>query len=92
MEISFPRVAPQYDAECYTLVFPVHVDGKRIQCGITAEALEDHFGAASIRETDLVSAFCEHRGAIEDAAASMIEATHGVPILLHSGVFRVCGR
>lgn len=91
MEILFPRIAPQYDSECYTLVFPVQVDGKQIQCGITAEALEDHFGASSIRETDLVDAFCAHRCAIEETAATLIEATRGAPVLLHSGVFRVCG-
>jgi len=92
MEISFPRLAPQYDAQCYTLVFPVHVDGKRIECGITAEALEDHFGAQSIRESDLVEAFCGHRSAIEKTATALIQATHGAPVLLHSGVFRVCGK
>ncbi|CAB3798962.1 hypothetical protein LMG28688_04857 [Paraburkholderia caffeinitolerans] len=91
MEISFPRMAPQYDSACYTLVFPVQVDGRWIHCGITAEALEDHFGASSIREADLVDAFRAHRSAIEEAAATLIEATHGVPVLLHSGVFRVCG-
>ncbi|WP_176080540.1 DUF1488 family protein [Paraburkholderia tropica] len=91
MDITFPPSVPQYDAQCYTLVFPVCVDGKRIECGITAEALEDHFGARSVRETDLVEAFDEHRHAIEDTAVTLIQATRGAPVLLHSGVFRVYG-
>ncbi|WP_028222415.1 DUF1488 family protein [Paraburkholderia oxyphila] len=92
MEILFPRMAPQYDSECYTLVFPADVDGKRIECGITAEALEDHFDASSICERDLVEAFCTHRTAIEETAATLIEATRGAPVLLHSGMFRLYGK
>lgn len=48
MNISFPRTASLFDSESFTLVFPAVVDGARIECGITAEALEDHFGAHSI--------------------------------------------
>ncbi|WP_028220919.1 DUF1488 family protein [Paraburkholderia oxyphila] len=92
MKISFPRTAPQFDSESFTLVFPAVVEGAQIECGITAEALEDHFGAHSISETDLLTAFRGHRGAIEEAAATLIEATRGAPVVLHSGVFRVYGR
>ncbi len=66
MNISFPRMAPRYDSEAFALVFPAEVNGARIECGITAEALEDHFGALSIRETDLVDAFRAHRGSHAD--------------------------
>lgn len=89
MKISFPRTAPEFDSEFFTLKFPAVVDGARVECGITAEALEDHFGARSISETDLVEAFDAHRGAIEETAASLIEATQGAPVMLHSGVFRM---
>jgi len=92
MKISFPPTAPEFDSESFALTFPAEVDGLPIACGITAEALEDHFGAASINETDLVKAYCAHRGAIEEVAATLIEATHGAPVLLHSGVFRICGK
>jgi hypothetical protein len=91
MKISFPRSAPEFASESFTLEFRAEVDGKEIQCGITAEALEDHFGAPSISESDLVKAFCAHRSAIEEAAATLIEATRGAPVLLRSGVLRVCG-
>ena len=89
MKILFPRMEPEFDAESFTLLFPAEVDGQAIQCSITAEALEDHFGAASISETELVRAFGAHRCAIEKVAAMMIEATRGAPVLLHSGVFRL---
>jgi hypothetical protein len=89
MKISFPRTAPEFDSESFTLTFPAEVDGACVACGITAEALEDHFGARSISATDLVKAFGVHRGAIEAAAATLIEATHGAPVVLHSGVFRL---
>jgi hypothetical protein len=92
MKISFPRTAPEFDSESFTLVFPADVDGERIECAITAEALEDHFGARSISEADLSGAYRTHRSAIEEAAAALIEATHGAPVVLHSGVFRVYGR
>ncbi|MCG5076272.1 DUF1488 domain-containing protein [Paraburkholderia tagetis] len=92
MKISFPRIAPQFDSESFTLVFPAMVDGTQIECGITAEALEDHFGAHSISETDLLMAFGGHRCAIEEATATLIEATRGAPVVLHSGVFRIYGR
>lgn len=92
MKISFPRTAPEFDSASFTLVFPADVDGARIECSITAEALEDYFGARSIGEPDLVKAFHAHRGAIEEAAAMLIEAACGAPVVLHSGVFRVYGR
>lgn len=91
MAIAFPPAIPRYDSESFTLVFPAEVDGAPVECSITAEALEDHFGAPSIGEKDLVSAFCAHRGAIEKIAARLLEATRGAPVILHSGVFRVYG-
>lgn len=48
-------------------------------------------GAASLREADLVAAFATHRRAIETAAAALLEATGGKPVLLHSGYFRMYG-
>ena len=89
MEIRFPADAPAYRDSNLTVVFPALVDGEPVPCAISVEALEDHFGARSISETDLVDAFAAHRGAIEEAAATLIEATHGAPVVLHSGVFRM---
>lgn len=89
MKLSFPPTPPEYHAYLLELGFPAMVDGTRVRCAITAEALEDHFGAASMREADLVAAFDAHRPAIEAAAARLLEATGGEPVVLHSGYFRM---
>ncbi|MEX3846366.1 DUF1488 domain-containing protein [Paraburkholderia sp. BR10882] len=89
MNIIFSDRSPQYDASRLALTFPATAGGTRVECAITAEALEDHFGAASLRETDLRGAFLAHRAAIEGAAARMIEATQSEAITPHSGYFRM---
>lgn len=90
MQISFPAEHPTYCGLDPALAFPALVEGRRVRCAITAEALEDHFRAASSREQDLVDAFARHRAAIERAARCLLEEVGGRPILLHSGYFRFC--
>ncbi|CAE6689389.1 hypothetical protein R69608_00674 [Paraburkholderia nemoris] len=90
MHITFPQERPQYGGPDPVLVFPAMINGERIRCAITAEALEDHFSAASLREDDLIGAFEAHRGAIEHAAQRMLGELGGKPVLLHSGYFRFC--
>jgi hypothetical protein len=92
MDIRFSSDAPLYRDSNLTVVFAALVDGARVPCAISVEALEDHFGARSISEADLVTAFGAHRHAIEDAAARLIEAERGAPVVLHSGLFRVYDR
>lgn len=91
MDIHFPGDLPEYLAEEPRLSFWARVDGKPVHCAISAEALEDYFGAASLREADLVAAFVKHRSAIETAAAALLEANRGTAVLLHSGYFRMYG-
>ncbi|KVD11383.1 hypothetical protein WI80_11815 [Burkholderia ubonensis] len=90
MQISFPAEKPEYCGPDLVLAFPALVEGGRVWCAITAEALEDHFGAASPREQDLADAFARHRPVIERAARCMLEEVGGRPVLLHSGLFRFC--
>ncbi|MDN7425183.1 hypothetical protein CFB89_31825 [Burkholderia sp. AU16741] len=90
MQITFPSEPPTYCGLDPALAFPAVVEGRRVRCVITAEALEDHFRAASPREQDLVDAFAHHRPAIERAARCLLEEMDGRPILLHSGFFRFC--
>jgi hypothetical protein len=59
-----------------------------VQCAITAEALEDHFGAESLREDDVQKAFEAHRHTIESAARKLLQELGNKPVLLHSGFFR----
>jgi len=89
MNVSFPGIRPQYHAGRLQLTFPATADGAQIRCAITAEALEDHFGAASSREPDLIAAFDANRPAIEAAAARLIEETGAHAVVLHSGFFRM---
>jgi hypothetical protein len=88
MQISFPKEAPEYSGRELTLVFPALVDGERVQCTITAEALEDHFGAASPRLEDMVGAFDAHRGRIEAAVRRLLAETHAQCAVLRSGYVR----
>ncbi|WP_321574897.1 DUF1488 family protein [Paraburkholderia franconis] len=90
MHISFPSCDPEYCARDLVLAFPALVDHQPVQCAITAEALEDHFGARSLREDDLISAFTAHRLEIERATQRMLNEVGGKPVLLHSGYFRFC--
>ena len=46
MQIMFRNEPPEYSGHELMPAFTAMVDGERIQCHITAEGLEDHFGAA----------------------------------------------
>jgi Protein of unknown function (DUF1488) len=88
MQITFPQEPAEYCGRDLVLVFPALVDDERVQCAITAEALEDHFGAESLREEDVQRAFEAHRHAIERAARKVLQELGKKPVLLHSGIFR----
>ncbi|VWB39845.1 DUF1488 domain-containing protein [Burkholderia lata] len=72
MQISFPAEQPTYCG-----LDPALVEGRRVRCAITAEALEDHFRAVSPREQDLVAALARHRPAIERAARCLLGELRG---------------
>jgi hypothetical protein len=88
MHIHFPDDPPIYCGPDLTLTFPAVVDGERVNCSITAEALEDHFGAKSPREEDTLRAFNGNRQKIEHAARELLQALGHKPVILHSGYFR----
>jgi hypothetical protein len=90
MKIHFPEERPEYCARDLIVAFAAEVDGARVQCAITAEALEDHFGAASLREDDLIAAFNSNRHPIEHAARRLLHEIGAKPVLMHSGYFRFC--
>ena len=89
MHIVFPPEPPEYCSRDLVVAFSALVDGRFVQCAVTAEALEDHFGARSLLERDLLAAFDGHRRAIEAMARRMLEEIGGRPVLLHSGHFRL---
>ena len=88
MKISFPLEKPAYCAVDPALTFPALVNDIRLYCTITAEALEDHFGASSVLEEDLTKAFGAHLHSIHVAARRIFTELGAVPIELHSGYFR----
>lgn len=87
-QIEFSAADPTYDAAGPALQCGASVDGSSASYAITAEALEDHFGARSCRSEDLVRAFSSHRNDIEAMARTMFEMTGSKQITLHSGLFR----
>lgn len=88
MRIQYPSDPPRFDGANLVMRFVAEADGAPLGCGITAEALEDHFGAASALEGPLRDAFARGQDRIHAACTQAIERTGG-PVVLHSGHFRV---
>ncbi|GAB7525239.1 DUF1488 family protein [Paraburkholderia sp. 2C] len=88
MQIIFPNEPPEYSGRELTLAFTAMVDGERVECTITAEALEDHFGAASPRFEDMLGAFDTHRSRIEAATRRLLSETRAQCAVLRSGYVR----
>jgi hypothetical protein len=80
--------SPTFDGAELRMRFRIERDGQPVLCEITAEALEDHFGAESALEEDLRKAFERGRSRILTACAVAIGQTGG-SVVLHSGAFRV---
>ena len=75
MQISFPR-EQQLTFDNSGVDFPAIVDGRRIPCRISREALDDHFNAE--REGTL-HAFLRHRSEVEVKARELIEQQKSQP-------------
>ncbi|WP_341866748.1 DUF1488 family protein [Caballeronia ptereochthonis] len=88
MNITFPQQAPVYLSDEPALTFWALADGERVPCTVSAEALEDHFGATSWREEDLQRAFEDSRAVIEGAAEQLLTSVGRRPVMLRSGYFR----
>ncbi|CAG4909555.1 DUF1488 family protein [Paraburkholderia saeva] len=88
MQIIFLNETPEYSGQELTLAFPAMVDGERVECMITAETLEDHYGAASTRLEDMVGAFSTHRERIEAATRRLLSETRAQCLVLRSGYVR----
>nr|WKF61552.1 hypothetical protein HUO10_006083 [Paraburkholderia busanensis] len=91
MQISFSDDKPSFDGANLTVRFMARVDGEAVECAITAEALEDHFGADSALESALMSAFDKGRNRIRSVCAEVLDLNAGEGVVLHSGLFRVEG-
>lgn len=87
MNIEFPQELPGVPTAEGDVSVPVRVDGLLVGCRITAEALEDHFGAAGFDSASLVSAFQSNRAAIEEKARQVLLLSGGKPVLLQTHLF-----
>lgn len=88
MLITFPQVPPYYRAADLAVVFLATVDNRALECAISVEALEDHFGAASARQDDVLQAFSTHRADIEAIARELLHADSHTAPLIRSGLLR----
>jgi hypothetical protein len=91
MQITFSDDEPAFDGANLTVRFMARVGGEAVVCAITAEALEDHFGADSALEATLMAAFDKGRHRIRAVCAEALDQNHGEGVVLHSGLFRVEG-
>lgn len=91
MHITFTDDAPVFDGSSLTVHFNARVDGEPVGCAISAEALEDHFGADSPLEDALIGAFERGRARIRSVCAEALDQNGGASVILHSGLFRVDG-
>ncbi|GAB7525203.1 DUF1488 family protein [Paraburkholderia sp. 2C] len=91
MNITFSNDPPDFDGSNLMLRFIANVDGEPVECAVTAEALEDHFGASSPQEDELLRAFERGRARIRSVCADALERNDGASVELHSGLFRVEG-
>ncbi|CAG9203508.1 Transcriptional regulator [Paraburkholderia tropica] len=90
MNIHYRNDAPEFDGANLLMHFVAEVDGEPVDCAISAEALEDHFGAESALEGPLQEAFVRGRAQIRSVCTEAIEQTGG-GVVLHSGHFRIQG-
>jgi hypothetical protein len=89
MRVALSDRVPVFDGDDYEVRFFAQVDDAEVECSITVEALEDHFGAASALEGPLLEAFARERSRIEAVCARALEHNGGQPVILRSGVVRM---
>lgn len=89
MHVTFREDAPVFDGAQMVVRFVAMVDGVALSCAITAEALEDHFGAGSTLEAELLRAFNEGHDRIHEVCERAIQDSCGAAVILRSGLFRI---
>ncbi len=89
VHVTFGDDAPAFDGAQMVVRFIASVDGVALSCAITAEALEDHFGANSTLEAELLRAFAQGRERIHAVCERAIQASGGAAVVLRSGLFRI---
>lgn len=93
MEIDFHDTEPFHDYVRQSIVFIGRYGTKRVRCAISAEALQERFGATGNTHAALFKAFTANHAAIEQAASRKFAAMGGnfTAILLHPRDFDQAG-
>lgn len=73
-QIRFPNTSA-FDPETLCVAFPAEIDGQRVRCRITVEALQDYFGARGSND-GMLRAFDSYRYRIQEVARSKLEDGH----------------
>ncbi|MCG8594699.1 MAG: DUF1488 family protein [Kiloniellales bacterium] len=68
LDLTFVDRKPRYDFDLEIVAFSGRAGGRRVDCAISLEALEDHFGAAGHERTNALKAFRSNRSVIESLA------------------------
>lgn len=89
MRIEFPEGQRVWNGSELQVDFPVRVDNRDVLCAISAEALEDHFGADSPLEADVLGAFDHEAQRIHAICRRALEDNQGQPVVLRSGLIRL---
>ncbi|MEQ5844403.1 MULTISPECIES: DUF1488 family protein [Paraburkholderia] len=89
MHVTFPDESPVFDGASLVVRFVAVANNEPVVCAITAEALEDHFGADSALEAAMLAAFDRGRGRIRAICAEALDGSGGEGVTLHSGLFRI---
>lgn len=65
LDLSFRAPEPRYVFDLDVVVFEGYAAGNVVQCKITGEALEDHFGSTGLGKEERLAAFLQNRSSIE---------------------------
>jgi len=85
-ETTFPEEVPP-DVADFIVTFWGVLDNQRIECRITREALEDHFGAQSGSAADLISSYRANKAIIQEAAREVLMLGDEPTCLLKTNFF-----
>ena len=88
MDIFFPDEDPAFSGSPPEVRFTVLVDGARVTCAVSAEALSDHFDADGLFEDAMLASFRAGRNKIFSVCRAALERSAGHPVILRSGIFR----
>ncbi len=88
MDIHFIPDAPGYRDTNLTVEFAALVDGRRVPCAISVEALEDHFDVETYDRAVWINAFARAAPASRPWRANICLSPTACPSCSRAGIFR----